>query len=174
MPTRFPVPITASAGLRVGREAHRIEPEVGPEVRDTAREGARGKPEPSPWIRDRLVGEIDHHVHVHFDQRVVQVVPEGNAVVGNAAAELLGSAEQHGADDFVLQRRKRLDDHVGIVLSVDERESSHGRRVSSVSMRAVYFSYSSVSVENWMIRSCPWNGYLRQTSTCLPSISTTL
>ena len=33
----------------------------------------------------------------------------------------------------------------------------HVERTSS-SIRAVYFSYVFVSVENWMIRSCPWNG----------------
>jgi hypothetical protein len=35
---------------------------------------------------------------------------------------------------------------------------SHRALVTSLSMRAVYFSYVFVSVENWMIRSWPWNG----------------
>ena len=34
---------------------------------------------------------------------------------------------------------------------------AHVERTSS-SIFAVYFSYVFVSVENWMIRSCPWNG----------------
>ena len=29
-------------------------------------------------------------------------------------------------------------------------------------------------VENWMIRSCPWNGYRRQMATCVPLTSITL
>ena len=40
--------------------------------------------------------------------------------------------------------------------------ASHPRVVTSCSIRPVYFSYSNVSVENWMIRSCPWNGWRRQ------------
>ena len=58
-----------------------------------------------------------------------------------------------------------------VVLPVDHDKRSHVREVTSSSIRVVYFSNASVSVENWMIRSCPWNGYLRQTSTCVPSIS---
>ena len=40
-------------------------------------------------------------------------------------------------------------------LPVDDRDSPHDRVVTSVSIRAVYFSYVFVSVENWMMRSCP-------------------
>ena len=50
----------------------------------------------------------------------------------------------------------------------------HGRDVTSRSIRPVYFSYSNVSVENWMMRSCPWNGWRRQMSTCVPVTSITL
>ena len=44
------------------------------------------------------------------------------------------------------------------MLPVDERQAARYQDVTSSSMRAVYFSYARVSVENWMIRSCPWNG----------------
>ena len=142
--------------LRVGRERDRVEPEVRADVGQPVRERARGEPEPAPRPGDRLVGEVDHDVHVHFDQGVGQLVPERDAVVGHAAADLLGAAEHDRADDLVVERGERLDDDVRVVLPVDERERSHGRLVSSFSIRAVYFSYSSVSIENWMIRSCPW------------------
>jgi hypothetical protein len=59
-----------------------------------------------------------------------------------------------------------------VVLAVDDRERALQLRVvTSPSIRAVYFSNARVSVENWMIRSCPWKGYLRQTSTCGPETS---
>ncbi len=50
--------------------------------------------------------------------------------------------------------------HVGrvTVVAVDDRHGPHWRVVTSLSIRPVYFSYASVSVENWMIRSCPWYG----------------
>ena len=54
------------------------------------------------------------------------------------------------------------------MLAVDDRDASHRFDVTSPSIRAVYFSYVFVSVENWMMRSWPWNGYFRQTSTCVP------
>ena len=44
------------------------------------------------------------------------------------------------------------------MLAVDQRDRSHRGAVTSPSIREVYFSYSSVSRSNWMIRSCPWNG----------------
>src|SRR3972149_4241115 len=63
----------------------------------------------------------------------------------------------------------------GGVLAVDPGQgASHFRDVTCDSMRPVYFSYASVSVENWMIFSWPWNGCLRQTSTCGPETSITL
>ena len=65
---------------------------------------------------------------------------------------------EHRGDELVGQLRERVADDGGVVLPVDQREGPQSRDVSSSSIRAVYFSYSSVSVENWMIRSCPWNG----------------
>ena len=87
--------------------------------------------------------------------------------------EAVGFAEPR-PDDLVRERGERVPDDVRVVLAVDEGERSHWRPVSSPSIRAVYFSNSSVSTENWMMRSCPWNGYLRQTSTCVPATSITL
>ena len=43
---------------------------------------------------------------------------------------------------------QRLTDHLGIVLPVDDRDRSHRFDVTSPSIRAVYFSYVFVSVEN--------------------------
>ena len=171
LPTRLPVPITASAGWAYGCEPDRVEPEVGAHVGNPVGESPRREPEAAAGPHDRLVGEVDDDVHVQFDQGSGKLVPERKAEVGTAAAQLLGPPEHDHADDLVGERRERVGDHIGVMLPVDEGERSHGRRVSSVSMRAVYFSYSSVSTENWMIRSCPWKGYLRQTSTCLSSIS---
>jgi Icc protein len=55
--------------------------------------------------------------------------------------------------------RERVPHDGDVVLAVDQhqRPLAHDERTSS-SMRAVYFSYVFVSVENWMIFSCPWNG----------------
>ena len=131
----------------------------------------RREPEAPARADDGLVGEVDDDVHLDLGQRLGERVPQRDAVVGRAAAELLGPAEHDRAHDLVAERAERLDDDVRVVLAVDQRQGSHCRPVSSVSMRAVYFSNSSVSIENWMIRSCPWKGYLRQTSTCLSSIS---
>ena len=69
------------------------------------------------------------------------------------------------------EARERDPDDVRIVLTVDQSQRLHGGLVTSPSMRVVYFSNSSVSAENWMIRSWSWYGYFRQTSTWLPSIS---
>ena len=73
------------------------------------------------------------------------------------------------ADHVVRQLGERVAHDRRVVLAVDDRECArHRRDVTSPSIRAVYFSNSSVSVANWMIFSCPWNGYLRHTSTCVP------
>ena len=61
------------------------------------------------------------------------------------------------------------------MLAVDQRDgAAHPRVVTSRSIRPVYFSYSKVAVENWMIRSCPWNGWRRQIVDVLPVTSITL
>ena len=69
----------------------------------------------------------------------------------------------------------RLGAQVVALCDVDDAQSAHQvLAVTSSSIRVVYFSNASVSVENWMIRSCPWNGYLRHTSTCRSVTSITL
>src|SRR5262249_5642624 len=100
---------------------------------------------------------------------------ERDAVV-LAADELLAPAGEPGADDVVGQRRERVTHDRRVVLAVDDRNRAlrHSLAVTSFSIRAVYFSNASVSSENWMIRSCPWYGYLRQIVTCWSTISITL
>ena len=84
---------------------------------------------------------------------------ERHAVAVDVAAELLGAADEHGGHDEIVDLLERGADDGRIVLAVDDRDhASHPRVVTSASMRPVYFSYSNVSVENWMIRSSPWNG----------------
>ena len=91
------------------------------------------------------------------------------------AATLDGALADHvRRDEVVRQLLERCADDRRVVLAVDDRERSHERVVTSSSILPVYFSYSNVSSENWMIRSWPWNGCLRQTATWLPVTSTTL
>ena len=98
-------------------------------------------------------------------ERCGQRVDERHAVV-LAAAKLLGPADELSRDELVRQLLEGVLDRREIVLAVDDRERArHERVVTSPSIRAVYFSNARVSVENWMIFSWPWNGYLRHTST---------
>ena len=94
--------------------------------------------------------------------------------VALAPAQLLLSAHEHCGHELVRKLRERLPHDVRIVLPVDDRQRPHVRGVISESMPATCFSYLSVSVEKRMIRSRPWYGYWRQTSTCGPSTWTTL
>ena len=147
----------------------RPEAEVRPHVLEPARERLARPEHPLGRAEHRLVREIDDDLGAHLVQRCQQ----RHAVV-LAAAELLGAADEDRAEEVERQLRERVAHDVSVMLAVDERDRVHDCVVTSDSMRAVYFSKESVSVENWMIRSCPWNGYLRQTSTCDPEISTTL
>ena len=107
-------------------------------------------------------------------ERQIEVGRDGDAVVG-VLAQLLGSADDVRGDELVRQLLESRAHDGRIVLPVDQGQgASHDRVVTSSSMRPVYFSYSNVSSENWMIRSWPWNGCLRQTATWLPETSTTL
>ncbi len=173
LPTRFPVPITATDGVRDRLEARRVEPEVGSFVRHAEREGARREPEPRRRPEHGLVREVEHDVGCVLGDRVLERGDERDAVV-LAAAQLLGAADEHAGDDLVGQLDESVPDHGGVVLPVDHGDGPHERDVTSDSIRPVYFSYSKVSVENWMMRSCPWNGWRRQISTWLPVISITL
>jgi len=83
---------------------------------------------------------------------------ERHAVV-LSAAQLLDAADEHRCDDEVVELFERLTDDGRIVLAVDDRDRApHPLVVTSRSILPVYFSYSNVSVENWMIRSSPWKG----------------
>ena len=83
---------------------------------------------------------------------------ERNAVV-LAAAELLRAADEHRGDDEVVELLEGLADDGRVVLAVDDRDRApHPLVVTSRSIFPVYFSYSNVSVENWMMRSSPWKG----------------
>ena len=86
------------------------------------------------------------------DERHAVFLPAGRF------AELLGAARDERGDELVGQLGERGADDGDVVLPVDHRNGPQLRDESSPSIRAVYFSKSSVSVENWMIRSCPWNG----------------
>ena len=108
---------------------------------------------------------------------LVERADERHAVV-LSAAQLLRPADEERRDHLVRQHGERVPHDGRVVLAVDQDDRSaqplHLDDVTSSSIRAVYFSKVFVSLENWMIRSCSWNGYLRHTSTCVPSTSTTL
>ena len=108
-------------------------------------------------------------------ERGLEVAGNLDAVVG-VAAQLLGAADDVGGDEVVRELLQRRSHDRRVVLPVDQSKGAlaHERLVTSSSIRPVYFSYSNVSSENWMIRSWPWKGCLRQTATWLPDTSTTL
>jgi hypothetical protein len=148
-------------------ERGRVEAEVGADVWNAGRERATREPKSLARPEHRLVREIDDQV------RAVELVDQRHAVF-LATAQLLGSAREVGADHLVRQRCERVPHDRHVVLAVDDDDRLHRFAVISPSMRAVYFSNSSVSVANWMIFSWPWNGYLRQTATWRPENSITL
>ncbi len=154
---------------REGQITGRLELEVRTDVPKPHRERPACPQHPLTRAENGLVGEIDHDLGAG----VVQRLEERNAVL-LPPTQLLGAADEESADEVERQLRERVTHDIGVVLPIDERDRPHEWVVTSDSMRAVYFSKASVSVENWMIFSCPWNGYLRQTSTCAPVISTTL
>ena len=107
-------------------------------------------------------------------ERAVEVLGEDDAVV-RVVAQLLGASHEVRGDELVRELLERRSHHGRVVLPVYQSQGArHERVVTSSSIRPVYFSYSKVSSENWMIRSCPWKGCLRQTATWLPDTSTTL
>jgi hypothetical protein len=161
-------------GERERLQRGRVEAEVGADVRQPGGEDAAREPEALARPEHRLVGEVDDELGPVLGERRIEVGRDADAVVG-VLAQLLGAADDVGGDELVRQLLERSLDHRRVVLAVDEGEGAHHERVvTSSSIRPVYFSYSNVSRENWMIRSCPWNGCLRQTATWLPETSTTL
>ena len=158
---------------RKRRERRRLEAEVRADVWQAEREHAARESHPLARPEHGLVREIDHELRLELDDRTLERVHDGDAVVV-AAAQLLRPARKPEPDHLVRERRQRVAHDGRVVLAVADRESSHVLAVTSSSIRVVYFSNARVSVENWMIRSWPWNGYLRQTSTWRSVTSITL
>ena len=129
-------------------ERRRVEAKVGADVRDAGREHLRREREPPLRIEHRLVGQVDRDLGA-----ARPLFHDRYAVVGRAAQLLRPTDEAHG-DELVRQLVQRGPHDVRIVLAVDDGDRPH-RAVTSFSMRAVYFSYVFVSVENWMIFSWP-------------------
>ncbi len=166
-----------------GRKGRRVEPEVGAHVREPGGEHAAREPEAVARSEHGLVREVVHQLRLELRDRILQVVRERNAVVV-AASQLLGPADEYRCRNLVWQRRERVADDGRVVLAVDEGQSPHApgrlslapgeaglrerlaplererghRVVTSRSIPAVYFWNASVSSENSMIRSRPWNG----------------
>ena len=152
----------------------RVEAEVGADVREPGREHAAREPKPLSRPEHGLVGQVDDELRPVLGEGGVEVGRDADAVVG-VPAQLLRAADDVSRDEVVRELLERSLDDRRVVLAVDEGQRAHHERVvTSSSIRPVYFSYSNVSSENWMIRSCPWNGCLRQTATWLPETSTTL
>ena len=175
LPTRLPVPITASVGTGDRTPVGGSKRKSGPSYGHAERQGAAREREALARPEHRLVGEVEHDVgRVPLDGDLERR-HERDAVVDLAAPQLLGAADEHRGDDVVVELVEGGADDGRVVLAVDDRDhASHFRDVTSRSMRSVYFSYSNVSVENWMMRSSPWNGWRREIDTCVPLTSTTL
>ncbi len=136
----------------------RVEAEVRARVGDPRGEHAARDEEALARAEHRLVGEVVDELRLAGRERLVEVAVDRHAVLV-PATQLLLAAGEPGAGDLVGQRRERVPDDGRVVLAVDHHERArHVRVVTSPSIRAVYFSNARVSVENWMIRSCPWNG----------------
>ena len=148
------------------REPRWIETEVRAHVRQPERERAAHEPQALARREHRLVGEVDDDVCRNGGERVDERHP-----VILAAAQLFRTPHEQRADELVRQGGKCVAHHGRVVLPVDHGQRTRHVGRTSPSIRAVYFSNSRVSVENWMIFSCPWYGYLRHTSTCPSAIS---
>ncbi len=129
-------------------EAGRLEAEVGTDVGEPGGEGPRGPVEALRRAEHGLVGEVDD------DLGVAEVLAERHAVAG-VRAQLLAATDEDRPGPLVGQLGERPRDDVGGVVAVDQSDRPHRFVVTSLSIREVYFSYSSVSRSNWMIRSCP-------------------
>ncbi len=160
----LPAPDHGQRGKRKRRERHGLEAEVGADVRQARREHLARERHAVARAEDGLVGEVDHRLGAGALESLGERCEHRHAVV-LPAPKLLRAAQHDRADDLVGQLGERGRDDVRVVLAVDQGQRLHCRDLISASMRPVYFSNSSVSIENWMIRSCPWNGYLRHTST---------
>ena len=152
------MPTIPSDGSGNGAKRRRVEAEVRARVREPRGEHAARDEEALARAEHRLVGEVEDELRLAGGERLAEVVEERHAVLV-PVPQLLLAAREPGADDLVRQPRERVADDGRVVLAVDHHERTrHVRVVTSPSIRAVYFSNARVSVENWMIRSCPWNG----------------
>ena len=173
-PTRLPVPTIpidgSGNGSSAGGSKRKSAPTYGSPAASTRLASRKRSLGPSTGSSERSTtssGPV-------LGERGVQIGRDADAVVG-VVAQLLGAADDVRGDEVVRELLERSPDDRRVVLAVDEGEGTHHERVvTSSSIRPVYFSYSNVSSENWMIRSWPWNGCLRQTATWLPETSTTL
>ena len=161
-------------GKRERLELRRVEAKVGSDVREAGGKDAAREPEALLRAEHRLVREIDDELRPVLGECAVEIVRECYPVV-RVVAQLLGATDEVRGNEVVGQLLEGRAHDRRIVLAVDQSQGAgHERVVTSSSIRPVYFSYSKVSIENWMIRSCPWKGCLRQTATWLPDTSTTL
>ena len=173
-PTRLPVPMIPIEGSGNGSSSGGSKRKSAPTYGNPGGEHAARQPEALLRAEHRLVREIDDELRPVLGERAIEIVGEDDAVV-RVVAQLLGAPHEVRGDELVRELLERRSHDRRIVLAVDECQSTrHERVVTSSSIRPVYFSYSKVSSENWMIRSCPWKGCLRQTATWLPDTSTTL
>ena len=173
LPHPLPGPDHRERRKRERLVVRRPKREVSALVGDPVSEDPAREAEPLLRPEHGLVREVDRDPRLEARERLVERVDDGDAVVV-VAAQLLGPADQERPDDVIRELLERVPDHGRIVLAVDQRERPHSRVVTSCSIRPVYFSNARLSRENWMIRSWPWNGYLRQTSTWVPETSTML
>jgi hypothetical protein len=134
-------------------ERGRVEAEVRSHVRDAGRQRPRREREALLRPEHGLVGQVDDDVGPMLGNRRLEVGAHEQPVL-LAAAELLLAAGEHGGDEVVGQLGERVANDRRVVLPVDHGDRpGQLRDESSPSIRAVYFSNSSVSVENWMMRS---------------------
>src|SRR5439155_12574671 len=130
-------------------EDRRVEAEVGSDVRQTGREHPGGEQQPLAWPEDWLVRQVDNELRPR--EPFLQRLEQRHADVVRAA-QLLRPAGEPRTDDLVWQLGERVPHDRRVVLPVhDGQRAPHDRVVTSDSIRPVYFSYASVSVENWMI-----------------------
>ena len=165
--------MTATDGVAIGSKSGGSRRKSAPSYGTPSASARAASRNRAGRAEHRLVREIEHDVGRVLEDRRLERGRERHAVL-LAAAQLLRATDEHAGDDLLRQLREGVPDHGGVVLPVDHGDRSHERDVTSDSIRPVYFSYSNVSVENWMMRSCPWNGCRRQISTWLPVISITL
>ncbi len=177
-PTRLPVPITASVATSTGAIGGGVNRKSGPSYGIPSARTLLASAIRPGGVEHGLVGEVEHDVGLVPCKGLVERGLEQHSVAVDVVAELLRAADEHGRDDRVLDLLERGADDGRVVLAVDDHDgtpsSGHPRVVTSRSIRPVYFWYSKVSVENWMIRSSPWNGWRREIETWWPLISITL